>query len=60
MTRKLTQTTQGMSKRVKYMSCCSVTKLFLIFVVQIDELLDDLDANNDGFVNYEEFKVLFG
>lgn len=28
--------------------------------IKIDELLDDLDTNNDGFVNFEEFKTLLG
>jgi len=26
--------------------------------IKIDELLDDLDSNNDGFVNFDEFKSL--
>jgi calmodulin len=28
--------------------------------IKIDELLHDLDTNNDGQVNYEEFKFLLG
>lgn len=28
--------------------------------IKIDELIDDLDANNDGFVSFEEFKTLLG
>lgn len=28
--------------------------------IKIDELLDDLDTNSDGFVNFDEFKILLG
>mmetsp|Transcript_7636 Transcript_7636/g.14466 ORF Transcript_7636/g.14466 Transcript_7636/m.14466 type:complete len:177 (+) Transcript_7636:42-572(+) len=28
--------------------------------IKIDELLDELDSNNEGFVNFEEFKTLLG
>jgi len=28
--------------------------------IKIDELLDDLDTDDDGFVNFEEFKTLLG
>lgn len=37
-----------------------VIKDDFLLTIKIDEFMDDLDVDNDGFVNFEEFKQLLG